>query len=189
MCKCNIKKMNHKDKNDIEAIKIDIADYYKRYGPMVFRRCRKFLQDEERAMDAMHEVFERLLLNKKRLRASHLTNLLFKISTNVCLNKIRAHRNHQFIDNKDILANIALYDESEERFIINNFLDYVFAREKKSTRDIAVMHFVEGMTLKEVAVEVGLSYAGIRKRIKKLRESVKNMEVFNEKSWIQRTGN
>ena len=80
----------------------------------------------------------------------------------------------------DLLSKIAFYDENEERFILGSLLDYIFKREKKSTREIAIMHFVEGLTLKEVAKEVGLSIAGVRKRLKKLRERVNNMEVFNE---------
>jgi DNA-binding NarL/FixJ family response regulator len=55
---------------------------------------------------------------------------------------------------------------------VNNLLDHIFKREKKSTREIAVMHFVDGMTLKEVADEVGLSVSGVRKRIRELRSRV-----------------
>lgn len=162
---------------DIESVGIDVEEYYKRYGSMVLRRCRKLLDDEEKALDAMQEVFVKLLLNKGRLKGLYPSSLLFRIATNVCLNKIRAQHNHQPIDNEDTLKNIALYDESEERLIINDILECIFKKEKKSTREIAVMHFVDRMTLKEVAEEVGLSISGVRKRIRMLRARFKNKEV------------
>ena len=35
------------------------------------------------------------------------------------------------------------------------------------------MHFVDGMTLKEVAAEVGLSLSGVRRRISGLQQRIK----------------
>lgn len=160
---------------------IDIEDYYIRYGPMVLRRCRQLLKDEEKALDAMQEVFTKLLLNQKRLKNLFPSSLLFRISTNVCLNIIRAQHKNRTFNQNDMLASIALHDESEDRFIIQDILERIFKREKKSTREIAVMHFVDGMTLQEVAGEVGLSLSGVRKRIRELRIRVKQTkEIYNE---------
>ena len=164
-----------------EHMGINVEALYTRYGPMVLRRCRKLLQDEEKALDAMQEVFTKVLLHQKRLKNQYPSSLLFRIATNVCLNVIRAQRIHQPIDEGDILSDIALYDESENRLIHNNLLDHIFKKEKKSTREIAVMHFVDGMTLKEVAYEVGLSISGVRKRIRELRTRVQiNKEAYYE---------
>ncbi len=39
------------------------------------------------------------------------------------------------------------------------------------------MHYVDGMTLEEVAGEVGLSVSGVRKRLRTLKARVEGMEV------------
>ena len=163
---------------------IDVEAYYIRYGPMVLRRCRMMLKDEEQAADAMQEVFVKLILNKKRLKGIYPSGLLLKIATNVCLNIIRSRypdRQHQDPDKEDILSKIAMYDEGknqENRLIINSVLELIFKREKKSTREIAVMHFVDRMTLNEIAGELGLSVSGVRKRLRVLKERIKsNKEV------------
>lgn len=174
---------------DTETKAIDIEEYYSRYGPMVLRRCRRLLKDEDRALDAMQEVFVKLLSYKDRLNGSYPSSLLFRIATNICLNKIRDRRDHQSLDDADNLTQIATYDEIETRLINNNLLDFIFKKEKESvrinpkkpgTREIAVMHFVDGMTLKEVADEVGLSVSGVRKRLRQLRACIQNKEVLNE---------
>jgi RNA polymerase sigma-70 factor (ECF subfamily) len=167
---------------DNEQLGINVEEFYSRYGAMVLRRCHKLLRDEEKARDAMQEVFVKMLLNKKRLKNQYPSSLLFRIATNVCLNIIREEKGRLFIDDEDILTNIAFYDETEDRLIVHNLLDYIFNREKKSTREIAVMHFVDGMTLKEVADEVGLSVSGVRKRIRELRSRVQTGNEYDPHS-------
>ena len=160
---------------------IDVEEFYTRYGPMVLRRCRQLLNDEEKARDAMQEVFTKVLLNQKRLKNRYPSSLLYRIATNTCLNTIRADRSSQFIDDEDLLINIAMYDETENKLILENLLDHIFNREKKSTREIAVLHYVDGMTLREVADRVGLSLSGVRKRLRELQGRVKiNREVYYE---------
>jgi RNA polymerase sigma-70 factor (ECF subfamily) len=152
--------------------KIDVKEYYTRYGPMVMRRCRQILRNEEMARDAMHDVFVKLLLNQERLKAQYPSSLLYRISTNVCLNVLRAGRLRQTSGQEDILDRIAVYDEGEERMVFGNLLDQLFKSEKASTREIAVMLFVDGMTLKEVAHETSLSVSAIRQRIRKFRSRI-----------------
>ena len=53
----------------------------------------------------------------------------------------------------------------------------VFAREQASTREMAVLHLVDGLTLDEVAKEVGLSVSGVRKRLRVLKEHVAGLEL------------
>ena len=52
----------------------------------------------------------------------------------------------------------------------------LFRREPASTRTMAFLHFVDGMTLAEVAGEVGMSVSGVRKRLRGLRASLKELE-------------
>jgi RNA polymerase sigma-70 factor (ECF subfamily) len=55
-------------------------------------------------------------------------------------------------------------------------LDGIFGRERASTRTMAVMHYVDGMTLPEVAGHVGLSVSGVRKRLRQLKERTRALE-------------
>lgn len=160
---------------------INIEEYYQRYGPMVLRRCRQLLRDEEKALDAMQEVFTKLLIHKKRLKNQFPSSLLFKISTNTCLNIIRGQQSYPSLAGDEALAGIAAYDESENRMMIKDLLERIFRKEKESIQEIAVMHFVDGMTLQEVADEVGLSLSGVRKRIREFRARMKSKkEIYYE---------
>jgi RNA polymerase sigma-70 factor (ECF subfamily) len=155
-----------------ENSKIDVAGAYDRYGPMVFRRCRQLLGDEEKAKDAMQEAFVKLLLHRDRLSGRYPSSLLFRIATNVCLNMIRAHKIRSEVSGEETLTRIADSDDLENRTIFEDLLARLFRKEKPSTRDIAVMLYVDGMTLKEAAREAGMSVSGVRKRLREFRARV-----------------
>ena len=71
---------------------------------------------------------------------------------------------------------IAGMEDPEPRLDARAMLDRLFARHRDSTRTIAVLHFVDGLTLAEVAQEVGMSVSGVRKRLRGLRESLEKLE-------------
>jgi DNA-directed RNA polymerase specialized sigma24 family protein len=56
---------------------------------MVIRRCRQLLRDEDDALDAAKDVFVRLIERQRELHARYPSSLLYRIATNVCLNRIR----------------------------------------------------------------------------------------------------
>lgn len=153
---------------------INIALYYKKYGSMVFRRCMDILKNEDQAYDAMQEVFYKLLKNLNRLDGRYPSSLLYRIATNTCLNTIAYQAKFSEDPPDEVLTQIACYDEAEERFIASNLLDKIFNKEKKSTREIAVLFYIDGLRLKEVAQEVGMSVSGVRKRLRILKAKIKD---------------
>lgn len=148
---------------------IDVEQLYRSYAPMVLRRCRRLLQNEEQAVDAMQDVFVRLLTHKDRLHGRYPSSLLYRVATNVCLNIIRDRKPGRTDSGEDALARIACCGEQESKTLAAVILDRLFRREKPSTREIAVLHFVDGMTYREVARETNLSVSGVRKRLRDFR--------------------
>jgi RNA polymerase sigma-70 factor (ECF subfamily) len=154
---------------DAGTIAIDVEQLYRRYAPMVLRRCRRLLQNEELAVDAMQDTFVRLLTHKDRLHGNFPSSLLYRIATNVCLNMIRDSKTSRADAGEDILSRIACCDEQETRTLASVILERLFGREKPSTREIATLHFVDGMTYREVARETNMSVSGVRKRLRDFR--------------------
>lgn len=156
---------------------LDIEQAYAQYGPMVLRRCRRLLRDEHDAADAMQEVFVRLVAARERLDDQALSSLLYRIATQVSLNRLRTARRRPEDPDDALLLSIATRtSDAEARSIARNLLDRIFGREPASTGAIAVMHLLDGMTLQEVADEVGLSVSGVRKRLRTLRGRIDTLE-------------
>ena len=156
---------------------MDVDELYGQYGPMVIRRCRQLLRDEDQALDAAQDVFVRLLERRDRLRDDYPSSLLYRMATNLCLNRIRDAKRRQTTADQDLLERIADLDDAEGRIEARSMLARLFGRQQESTRTMAVLHYVDRMTLEEVAGEVGMSVAGVRKRLRGLRAALHELET------------
>ncbi len=127
-------------------------------------------------MDAYQDVFVRLVEHRGRLHSRYGSSLLYRIATNVCLNQIRDRGRRAVSSDDDLLLRIASAENpgasSEARVV----LDRIFHRHPESSRTIAVLHYLDGLTLEQVAEVVGLSVSGVRKRLRSLRANLMRME-------------
>ena len=158
---------------------LDVDVLYRRYGPMVLRRCRRLLGAEDRALDAAQDVFVQVVRHQDRLDPAAPASLLWKITTRVCLNALRTakRRPEGAVEGHDLIDQIA---HLQPEPTVRRMIDQIFAREPDSTRLIAVLHFVDGMTLEETAAEVGMSVSGVRKRLRTLKERLQVLDDEGE---------
>jgi RNA polymerase sigma-70 factor (ECF subfamily) len=155
---------------------IDVAHYYRTYGPMVLRRCRQLLRDEHCAQDAMQEVFVQVMRRGSTLTMEYPSSLLYRIATNISLNLLRSQKRRQEVQSSENLVDcIAGDDTFPQQDEAASILDVIFRREKASTRTMAVYHFVDGLTLEETAREMNMSVSGVRKRLRLFKEKLAAM--------------
>ncbi len=143
---------------------------------MVLRRCRGMLRSEAEAVDAMHDVFVELLRRKDTIDSSGSSSLLYRVATNVCLNRLRSRTRRNEEPGAELLEKIAVAS-AEDRSEAKALLDRLLSREPVSSGTIAVLHLHDGLTLEEVAREVGLSVSGVRKRLRRLEERLRELQV------------
>ena len=151
-----------------------VAELYRRHAAMVLRRCRRLLGDEAQARDAAHDVFVQVLLHGQ-VEAKGQISLLYCIATRVCLNRLRSRRRRPEAPDGALLQAIADVSDLESRFSASALLDRLFGREPASTRTIAVLHLVDGMTHEQVADAVGMSVSGVRKRLRTLQARLSDL--------------
>jgi RNA polymerase sigma-70 factor (ECF subfamily) len=158
-------------------VAVDSYTFYSTYAPMVLRRCRRLLGDDQAARDAMHDVFVQILGRAETLDDLAPSSLLFRIATNVCLNRIRSRRRRPEDGDPELLVQIAAHTDPAARSAARAALDALFREEPDDTAVIAVLHLLDRMTLEEVAAEVGMSVSGVRKRLQKLRTKLHALEA------------
>ena len=149
---------------------VDVEELYRTYGPMVLRRCRALLRDEDKSLDALQEVFVKVLKRREMLTAHAPSSLLYTIATNTCLNILRGERRRPTTSQEDLLVEIAGLDDPERQALATHLLDTIFGSELATTKTIAVLHWVDGLTLEETAKAVCMSVSGVRKRLRRLQE-------------------
>jgi RNA polymerase sigma-70 factor, ECF subfamily len=157
----------------------DFDELYTKFGPMVLRRCRHLLKDEERSLDAMQDVFVRIMERRERV-SSVCSSFFYTVATSVCLNRIRSDR-LRLGPSADTIAEIISDTKSafhEDQTDATLFLEFLFGDTPDETRCMAVFHYVDGLTLEETARIMGMSVSGVRKRLSALR--VKAIQSIGE---------
>jgi RNA polymerase sigma-70 factor (ECF subfamily) len=148
---------------------IDVDALYRRFGPMVLRRCKDLLGDDDAAADAMQETFVRVLRSRMTLRADYPSSLLYRIATNVSLNMMRSARRRPVVKDNQLIDIAAGRDNVEAQVLDAALVEQIFHGVKESTRQAARIHYLECATLEETAERVGMSISGVRKRLDSLR--------------------
>ena len=144
---------------------------------MVYRRCVFLLKDDAEAKDMVQNVFLRVYERVDSLDLSQPSSLLWNTATRLCLNRIRDKKRRGLdVDSSELLLTIACAEE-DDSYEAKGLLAKIFSKEQESTRTIATLHYVDGMTLEETAETVGLSVSGVRKRLRTLQARIKNLEV------------
>lgn len=134
---------------------------------MVLRRCRRLLGNEDSALDALQDVFAKVM-QRDMPSVEFPSSFLYTVATRICLDRLRsAPARHETGD--ELLLEIACAEDAEERLSARRILDRLFSRHEENTRVIAVLHYLDGLTLEEVAEQVGLSVSGVRKRLEGLK--------------------
>ncbi len=149
----------------------DFTGLYQKFGPMVLRRCMYLLKNEEKAYDAMQDVFVRVIERRTEL-STVCSSFFYTVATRVCLNRIRSDRLRDCpsLDNlvTEIQDNISVNHEDVADSAA--LLERIFKEEKASTREMAILHYVEGYTFEETAEKMNMSVSGVRKRLSVLRQ-------------------
>ena len=122
---------------------VDVEDFYRKYGPMVLRRCRAILRDEEKALDAMQDTFVQILKKRDVLEDRAPSSLLYITATNICLNIIRSDKRRRTDPDDARISAIASCESVEVDTVNRVTIDEVFANEQESTRTMAMLHYVD----------------------------------------------
>jgi RNA polymerase sigma factor (sigma-70 family) len=155
-----------------------VDELYARHSGVVFRRARQLLGDAEAARDATHDVFLRVIRSGKPVPPNPTaTAWLYRVTTNLCLNKLRDGNRRA-----SLLAQHAVAREvqpvAESRVTLAAILDRI----PEQAQDIAVYFFLDELTYDEIASLIGVSRRTVGNRLAAFRETVDRLgsAVFAE---------
>jgi RNA polymerase sigma-70 factor (ECF subfamily) len=154
-----------------EALTDERAEFesiYRKYGAMVRRRCLAILGRDEEADDAMQEVFIRAFRSLSGFRGqSSPATWLYRIATNICLNRLRDARNRERLDREALLP---LEPQQPVESWPRDLALRVLGEFDTEVRETVLYVVVEGMTADEVSRVMGCSGSLVRKRLAKFRD-------------------
>lgn len=149
----------------------EVDELYRRFGPLVFRRARTLLGDEQAASDAVQEVFMRTLRSHDGFRheASPIT-WLYRITTNYCLNILRNNSRHRLR-----LAERMASQPDEQAATgfdpeVPLLLAEILERLPVELCEIATYYYVDCLSHDEIADVIGTSRRTVGNRLREFHE-------------------
>lgn len=134
-----------------------IEQLYRELGGPVYRRSLRMLGSHDEAEVAVQEVFMRMLKKKGHFQDKEKTsNYLFRVTTNYCLNRLRTLRRAPvFCEVGDGTG--ATLATPEQAVVLSALLRSWFGRISGRRRLVIYLHFMEGLTKREIAEVTGMS--------------------------------
>lgn len=142
---------------------------YERYRERLFTYCCRMLGDRDTAKDALQDSFVKAFQNAAMYRAgTSVSAWLFRLTRNVCIDMLRARREHESIDDvepveweqtSDVKLQEALTEEIE--------------RLPEIYREAVILRDVQGHSYQEIAEITGTAISTVKFRIFKARDMLR----------------
>lgn len=158
----------------------EVEALFRTYGPLVRRRARSILGDDAEADDATQEVFVKVLASLEAFRGESLPSTwLYRITTNLCLNRIRDTRRHRGrLDELTVSRQAHVASERptagagpEGRLALQTVLQTV----PPELAEVAVYYHVDGMEQEEISVLMGVARRTVGYRLERFREEARKL--------------
>jgi RNA polymerase sigma-70 factor, ECF subfamily len=145
-----------------------VAELYAKYAPSIYAHCRRFLPSPAAARDATQEAFVRVIARGVVLpREEEALRYLYRVSTNVCLNLLREHNVHTRAV-PSLAASHAHVGSAESGLADREFVNAVLDECGEGGAQVAIMHYLDGMSQVEIAEVLGITRRTVFNRLRKL---------------------
>jgi RNA polymerase sigma-70 factor (ECF subfamily) len=162
----------YKSTSDLKTL----GDLYQRYMELVYGVCMKYLQDSEKAKDAVMQIFEELVLKLKKHEVENFKSWLYQLAKNHCLMQLRTPRNLKTVEIPESLM------QSEENVHLNgvlekeeNFkkLELCLGTLSEEQRKVVQLFYLDGRCYNEIAELTGMDWNQVRSLIQNGRRNLK----------------
>ena len=146
-----------------------VEGLYRKYGAVIYSRCRRLLRDDALAQDATQEIFVRVM---KHIHAAPSNDAalswIYRISTNYCLNLIRdRERQAQPVDELPDQGG----DHPEPALLDRELALKLVSRAPEKLRMPAILYYVDGFEQRQIAEALGVSRRTVVNRLNDFLET------------------
>ncbi len=148
--------------------KLNTESIWKEYGPGIQRYILKYIGDLSLSEDLSQDIFIKVHKNIENIKnPDRISSWMYRIAHNTIMDYLRSAISKQSLDT------LSLQQESEDKSDTTKNLAVglpLFLRQlPEKYRQPLIMSDLQGMSQKEIAKSMGLSYSGARSRIQRGR--------------------
>lgn len=159
-----MKKTLYDDKN--------FEDMYQKYSHLIYKIAYQYTLNISYSEDIMHDVFVKLLLNKKMfLNETHEKAWIIRVTINQCKNIIKSKdfNSYSLFDNEKSLELIE--SNVDSKIDIENAIKSL----SKDERICILLYYYENYTTKEISNILKMNENTVKSHIKRAKSKLKNL--------------
>lgn len=142
---------------------------YERFRERLFTYCCRVLGDRELAKDAMQEALVKAFQNASMYQGgTNVAAWLFRLTRNVCIDMIRARRDHDPIEEFHLPI-----EERTPDVMLQEALTEEIERLPDIYREAVILRDVQGHSYEEIATITGTTLSTVKFRIFKARDTLR----------------
>lgn len=166
-----------------------LGDLYKRYMPLVYGVCMKYLNDREESKDAVMEIFEKLVVELAAKEVDNFRPWLYVVAKNHCLMKMRKTRSRdksekRYMDESLIFMESEAFAHPLDEPVpeMDKLLKECIGKLKNEQKDCIHLFYFEELSYREIAEKLGLEIKKVKSFIQNGKRNLKNcIEEESEK--------
>ena len=159
-----------------------LATLYQRYMELVYGVCLKYLEDSEKAKDAVMQVFEELVIKLKKHEVDNFKSWLYTLAKNHCLMQLRSGKNKKTVsispdlmqNSEELHLNGELQKEAEFKKL-ERCLQTLTAEQQQTV----TLFYLHQKCYNEIVEQTGLDWKKVRSLIQNGR---RNLKICMEKA-------
>lgn len=150
-------------------------ELYQKHAPGAFRRARRMLGNTADADDVVHDVFLALFEDYERFRGqSSVSTYVYGAITHACLNRLRNQRKRRALAAQQWSeARVDPGQAAESAAMLRD----LFARLPEPLAEVAVYHYLDELSQREIASLIGCSHTHVGALIARLTHWISLQEV------------
>ena len=161
-----------------------LGELYSRYMHLVYGVCLKYLKDREDSMDAVMQIFEKLIIEIPRQEIRTFRSWLHVVTKNFCLMKLRSDKSEDgklqnwINDSLFFMETVPdLHPIDEESPDINKALKDCIEKLKDEQKTCITLFYFENRSYTEIAADLGID----EKKVKSyLQNGKRNLKICLE---------
>lgn len=158
------------------------GELYNRYIPLLYGVCLKYLQDGNKAQDAVMQLFEDLLPKIARYEVNEFRTWIYSVAKNHCLQLLRKNNpevltdfDTPFVESFDILHLLTEEDNDSTLAALNHCIEKL----PEPQRISIVLFFMEEMSYADVVEKTGYQLKSVKSYI---QNGKRNLKICIEKN-------
>jgi RNA polymerase sigma-70 factor (ECF subfamily) len=157
-----------------------LGELYSGYMHMVYGVCLKYLKDREESMDAVMQIFEKLIIEIPKHNIENFRSWLHVVTKNYCLMQIRSTKSNnerikEWINETQIImeSDEDLHPIDDNGSDMNKALEDCIKRLRDEQRECVHQFYFENRSYNEIAIRLDLDEKKVKSHLQNGKRNLK----------------